>query len=281
MTLLQAIVLALLTALGACLPVSGAAHWKIAEKLMGMNAADPDLQFYKAMVYLGILLALLVFYRRQVLGLVREALVLTGLSRPYRRSRGVPPERRELIFFLFALVPLFFALIVRQTLFKLDQSDNALAVIAVLLALSGTVLFFADRGFRRTRDLSQMTLQDAVMLSVGQTFSVFPGLSRCGLTLSVGLMMGLDRSSALEFSGLLAIAAYLGAFVVQLLQAGSLGAHSVSAWVCVMGVALSCLASLGALRFLTAMARRHRLTVFSYWSWGAGIFALVLFLMSA
>lgn len=281
MTIVQAIVLALFTAAAAVLPVSGGAHWKIAEKLLGLNAADPSVQAYKAAVYFGVLISFLIVYRRQLIALLREALVLLGLSRPSRRTRGIPFERRELIFLLFAMIPLFFALIVRKTLFTLDQSDNALAYIAVLLALSGTILFFSDRGVRSRRDLTHMTLQDGIIMSAAQTFSVFPGLSRSALTLSAGMSLGLERCAALEFSGLLAVPAYFGAGIVQILQAKTLGDSILNPWMFLLGIMLAALTGSVVLTLFCRLAKHRRTSVFSYWSWGTGIFALILFLMSA
>ena len=78
-------------------------------------------------------------------------------------------------------------------------------LIAVMLALFGVVLFVVDRMARRTRDLEDITLRDAVIIGVAQAVALQPGVSRSGVTITAARGLGLNRESAARFSFLLSL----------------------------------------------------------------------------
>lgn len=126
-----------------------------------------------------------------------------------------------------------------------------------------------------------MTLSDAVYTGLAQILSLFPGLSRTGFTVSVLLSRGMDCSAAAEFAGLLGVPVLLGAGLVQLAAAKAGEGSFAAAPYLILGFALSSLASFFTLRVFTEHMSRRRPTGFAYWSWGAGILSLILFLISA
>ena len=95
------------------------------------------------------------------------------------------------------------------------------------------------------------------------------------------LHRGLDGPAAAEFTGLLSVPVFLAAGVVQLISAGSAEGSFAAAPFLILGFSLSALAGFFTHRFFTDLMARRRPSGFAYWSWGAGILALILFLISA
>ena len=267
MTVLAAILMSIAAGATEIFPVSGTGHLYILAKLLGVPASGAEFQSFRGMLYLGVAFSGVLFYRVQLYDMLRENLVLLGLARPGSRQRGESFARRMGQLLLFASMLMLPALL--------------LAIISVLFCLSGAVLYFAARGARGKRSVFQMTLPDGITAGLAQMLTLYPGLSRTAFPLSVLLFRGLDGPAAAEFTGLMGIPVFLAAGVVQLVSAGKANGSFASAPFLILGFALAALTGFFAHRFFTDWMTRRRPTAFAYWSWGAGILALILFLISA
>ena len=279
MNVLFLIPLAILTGFGGVLLISGDGVLLIFEKLLGVSELKLDFLGLAVILHLGNLLAVLLFYWRDVLRLSGELLKLLHIVKtPPAERRRQTVSRRELWMLLIALLPLLGALALIGPVRSLYQSENVLLAVGVLLIVNGLVLFFSERLYRGHRNEFSMRPLDALLIGLAQTVSVFPGLSRTGLTVGVGVACGLKRDYAVRFSSLLSIPAYLAALAAVLILGG--GAMLPEWWVCLAGVALSTLASYGALRMRQRFFAYGRSDFFSYWCWGAGILSVVLVLIT-
>lgn len=281
MTILAAVLLALAAGVTEIFPVSGSGHLYILAELLGVPVSGAVFQSFRAMLCLGVSFSGVLFYRTQLFDMVRENLVLLGLLRPGLRQRGEPFGRRLGQLLLLAFLPMLPALLLNSLRQRLEQGDFALAGIGLLLCVSGAVLYFAARGARGKRSIHQMTLSDALAAGLVQILSVFPGLSRVGLTAAVLLSRGLDGPAVAEFTGLMGIPVFFGAGVTQLISAAGRGTPMAGPAYLILGFALSAIAGFFALRFFTELMSRRRPTGFAFELWGAAILALILFLISA
>ena len=281
MTLLAAILLAITAGLTEIFPVSGSGHVFILAKLFGVSTAGAEFLSFRGMLYLGVAFGGILFYHTQIGDMLRESFVLLGLLRPSTRQRGIPFGRRLWMLLVLASLPMLPALLLNRLRLEMEQGAHALILISGLMCLSGAVLYFAARGSRGKRTIHEMTLSDAVCAGLLQTLTVYPGLSRAGFTAAILLGRGLDGPAAAEFSGLMGIPVFLAAGVVQLVSARGGGEAIAAVPYLILGFALSALTAFFTLRFFTDLMARRRPTGFAYWSWGAGILALILFLVSA
>ena len=281
MTIFAAVVLALAAGLAEIFPVSGTGHLYILAKLLGVPAVGAEFQSFRGMLYLGVAFSGVLFYRARLWDMLRENLVLFGLARPASRQRQEPFGRRLGQLLLFASLPMLPALLLNGLRLEMERGTHTLAILSGLLALSGVVLYFAARGARGRRDIYQMTLPDALLTGLLQMLSVYPGLSRSGLAVSVLLARGFDGASAAEFAGLMGIPVFLAAGIVQLASAGSAGGSFAAAPYMILGFALAALTGFFAHRLFADWMTRRRPTAFAYWSWGAALLSLILFLISA
>lgn len=281
MSILAAIVLALTAGITEIFPVSGTGHLYLFAKLLGVRAAEAEFQSFRAMLYFGVALGSCLFYHTQVGDILRENLVLLGVKRPAFRQRGEPFGRRLGLLLLMANLPMIPALLLNGLRLRVEQDAYTLAVISILLAFSGALLYFAARSARGRRSIHDMTLSDSLLVGAGQILTIFPGISRSGFTMDVLLNRGFDGAAAVEFSGILGIPAFIAAGIFTMISAGSAEGAVAAAPFLILGFSLSALSAFFTLRFFTDLMARRRPTGFAYWSWGAAILALILFLISA
>ena len=281
MSIFTAVLLALVMGITEIIPVSGTGHLYIFAKLLGMQTGGADFASFRGMLYLGVAFALLMFYHRRIWELMTDLLVLLGVRRPTALSRADEPGKRNALLLLIATAPMAPALLLGGLRTRIETGNHTLALVSLFLCLSGVVLFFATRSARGRKGSEELTLSDALWTGFFQIPTLFPGLSRAGITTSVLLNLGFEKYTALEFSGIMGIPVLLGAGLVQLVPALTSEAGPAQMPYLILGFALSALSAYFTLRILTLRLAHRRANIYAYWCWGAGILSLILFLVSA
>ncbi|MBL8548870.1 MAG: undecaprenyl-diphosphate phosphatase [Hyphomonadaceae bacterium] len=198
MGLLKAAILGVVQGLTEFLPVSSTGHLLIGAELLGYD--DPG-GLFTVMIQLGSILAIMWLYREKIWN------VVVGL--PTR-----PEARRFALMLFLAFLPavgigIFAAGYVKEVLY---ESFN---VIAWALILGGVAMLLIER-FRpapKVVDVDQTPIARAIGIGVFQCLALIPGVSRSGATIFGGLILGLDRRAAAEFSFFLAMPTMAAAFV--------------------------------------------------------------------
>ncbi len=231
MTIVQSIVLGIIQGLTEFLPVSSTAHLRIAPALLGWPDSGAA---FTAVIQLGTLLAVILFFLRDLLGMA------TALADPNRR-RG--PEGRLLLYLVVGTVPIGIAGVLLKH--AVEGPLRSLAIIGTSLIVVGLVMALVERLARHERTMDSLSLRDALIIGLGQTLALVPGVSRSGITLAFAMAIGLRREAAARFSFLLSIPAVAAAAIfeiptllhnrdvgISVLLAG-LGAASVSGYLCI------------------------------------------------
>jgi undecaprenyl-diphosphatase len=202
-TLLIAALLGVVQGLTEFLPVSSTAHLLIAGRLLGYD--DPG-GVFTVMIQLGSILAVMWLYR------VKLIRILTGL-------RSDPDSRHFVLMILVAFAPAVVA-----GAFLADYVTTVLydspTVIATTFVLGGLVMLVVER-YRRTPtvlDADRTPVLRALGIGACQVLALVPGVSRSGATIVGGMLMGLDRAAAAEFSFFLAMPTMTAAFAHSLLK---------------------------------------------------------------
>src|SRR3954453_16062746 len=190
MDALQAIVLGIVQGLTEFLPISSTAHLRIVPAFFGWE--DPGAAF-TAVVQLGTMLAVLVYFRRELWAIARAW--LGGLRDPAVRGTE---ESRLGWYLILGTVPIaVLGLAFKDTI---EHEFRTLELIGVAMVLFSVVLLEAERRGRRRRSLEDFTLRDGVLIGGAQALGLVPRVSRSGATISAGLLLDFDRTTAAPHS---------------------------------------------------------------------------------
>jgi undecaprenyl-diphosphatase len=204
--LLEAIVLGLVQGLTEFLPISSSAHLRIVAALSGWD--DPGAAF-TAVTQLGTEAAVLLFFRRDLWRIASGW--LRSLRRPQLRRSTDALMGWYLIVATVPIAVLGFAF-ERQ----IETGARNLWLIGASLILFALVLLYADRRGRHERPMESLRVRDGVAIGLAQSLALVPGVSRSGATMSVGLLLGLQRPAAARFGFLLAVPAVVLSGLFQL-----------------------------------------------------------------
>ncbi len=281
MELWQAIVLGIVQGLTEFLPISSSGHLIIFPWILGWET--PGLSF-DAALHLGTLLAVIVFFRREIMRMIKA--IPHALSNPVGllTAPGSTQADRDLdarlgLLIAVATIPGLVIGVLFET--RIDEffhtestSTRAISVIATMLIVIGLVMLLAERVGSRSRQIGRLNWLDAVLIGLAQALALIPGTSRSGATISAGLFRGLSRADAARFSFLAGMPLILGAGLKSVYEAASEGmsSHEVSLFVAggVSAALVGFMTIWGLLRFLE---RRSTLVFVIY----RIVFGLVLF----
>lgn len=260
----QAVFLAALQGATEFLPVSSSGHLILVPALLGW--ADQGLAF-DVMVHLGSLFAVMVYFRREVASILRATL---------GNLFGGPASAESRLGWqvAFATIPVGLA-----GFFFGDAIENALRnprYIAVTMIVFALLLWWVDRRNLQRRRLADLDWKDVLVLGVAQAISLMPGVSRSGMTMTAGLMMGMNRDAAARFSFLMAIPVIIlasGLKIVQLIQSG----EQVDWSLMLIGVLVSALVAFAVIHWFLGFIRRFSMAPFAvYLLLLGGVILLVL-----
>jgi undecaprenyl-diphosphatase len=230
MSTLHAIVLGIVQGLSEFLPISSSGHLALVQWLFGWDdfGGDETLETsFSVAVHLGTLLAVITYYRRDLVDIVGA-----GVGEVIRRQRPLSDNGRLAWLLVLSAIPA--ALIGSTFNDTFEQLDDRIGLIAVMLIVFGLVLLWADRR-NGTRVATQWNVRDALAMGLGQALALQPGVSRSGVTMTVGLGLRYRRDEAARLAFLMSIPVIAGAGVFQgleLVDAGGIpdGFHGAFFW---------------------------------------------------
>jgi undecaprenyl-diphosphatase len=252
----QALVMGIVQGLTEFLPISSSGHLILLPSLLGWDDPFIESLAFSVMLHLGTLLALIGYFARDLLGLIPAAI---GLVR--ERRIGDDPERRLVRNLALATLP---AAVLGYLLNDLVESTvRQPLVVALLLVVGAGILWLADRTSRRTAGLDAISSRGAISIGIAQALALLPGVSRSGISIAMGLAIGLEREAAARFSFLMAtpIIAGAGLFELRRLVAGG-EVTGTELGVVAVGFLAALLSGLIAIRFMLGYLRRHGLGIF-------------------
>jgi undecaprenyl-diphosphatase len=154
-------------------------------------------------------------------------------------------------------------------------------VIAFGLLVGSAIFVLADRVGTRLRYLDRVNAIDGLFVGTAQAIALIPGISRSGITISAGLLRGLDRADATRFAFLLATPIILGAGLKTLLDARKLAGLTAQLDVVAIGFVVSFVSGLAAVAFMVRYLKNHSLNVFVVYRVALAIVILVAVALGA
>jgi undecaprenyl-diphosphatase len=282
MTILQAIFLGLVQGLTEFIPVSSTAHLVFAARLVDLyGGADKTLQAEQttatiAVIQLGTLLAVLIYFARDIVNITR-AFIVDHLA--WLRGRTTPGEPKLSTdawlgwLVIVGSIPVGTVGLVLKKQIEGPFTKN-LWVIATMMIVVGVLMTIAELVGRRDHGMDQLRVNDALAVGSAQVLALIPGSSRSGSTIMGGLFAGLTRETAARFSFLLSIPAIAASGLLELKEAveklphGSYGALAVA-------TVVSGLVGYASIWFLLRYLRTHSTGVFIVYRVIVGVVILV------
>jgi undecaprenyl-diphosphatase len=228
MTLLQAIILGIVQGLTEFIPISSTAHLVFAARLIGLyNGVDAVLKAEQttatiAVIQLGTLLAVLIYFARDIVNIarafLRDHIALFSGRRRTNGSVQLSPDAWLGWLVILGSIPVAVVGLLFKHQIEGTFTKN-LWIIATMMIVVAVLLTIAEWVGKRERSMEQLGISDALVVGCSQVLALVPGSSRSGSTIMGGLFAGLTRETAARFSFLLSIPAIAASGVLELKEA--------------------------------------------------------------
>ena len=257
--MLVAIIWGLIQGLTEFLPVSSSGHLVIIPAFLteiGVDIDAPSISI-SAVLHLGTLIAVLAYYRQDVLRVLR--------------FRTDPEGRKIVLLVVVGTIPAVIGLPLANTL---DQFQGTVSNVGWTLMATGLILVVGERLARGARTLLDGRIPDAVVVGVAQAIALIPGISRSGITIAAGNGRRFEPTQAARYSFLLGIPVIAGAGASQipdLVGSGEFGLELL------VGMGVAAVSGYLAIAMLLAALRRVGLTPFAGYCLAIGLATVVVF----
>lgn len=256
------------------LPISSTGHMILLEEIMPMNVSKSFWSMFLVVIQLGAILAVVVLYWNKIF--------------PFKKNKEGKYTSVKSIWILWSkiLVATIPAAIIGLALD--DWIDAHLYngfVVAIMLILVGVAFIYIENRNKNMRpsvnSLSALSYKDALIIGLFQVVAaVLPGTSRSGATIVGGLMIGVSRAVAAEFTFFLAIPVMFGASILKLVKFG-LAFSVLEFFILVIGMVVAFFVSIFVIRFLMSYIKKHDFKVFGWYRIVLGAFVLIFFAIRA
>jgi len=252
MDLAGTVILALLQGFTEWLPISSSGHLVLAQTLIGLNA---PLGLY-AVLELGTLLPVILYFRKDLLCIIRAFLKADTNSRDFRFG----------LYVITGTIPTAaLGLLLREYFESLFSSPMAVAVGLLVTA----VLLASSKFGGRSYDID---LPRSLLIGLFQGFAIAPGISRSGATISVALMSGIQSREAFRYSFLLSIPAIIGANVLEFSSTLTIGYYSI------LGFFIAAATGYIAIKIVDRVLLKERFHLFSIYCFALALISLLVIL---
>ncbi|MFA7062123.1 MAG: undecaprenyl-diphosphatase UppP [Pedobacter sp.] len=268
MNLLHALVLGTLQGFTEVLPISSSAHLILVPWLL--KWPESGLTFDVAL-HLGTFIALAVYFRRDIVDLIFNTLEAIST-----RSFCSPAKRLPFLI-IAATVPA--AVIGKLFEHQVEEKFRANPLlIAAFLIIFGLLLGVVDMLGRKRRKLDEIKTGNALLIGLFQCLALIPGVSRSGITITAGLMLGFTRETAARFSFLMSLPIVAGAALLKTFSIFKHGIPAGEGWPMLVGIAASAITGYISVAFLLRFVQKRSLSPFVLYRVfiGAGLIIAIL-----
>lgn len=280
--ILKAVLMGVVEGITEWLPISSTGHMILLEELVQFKLSDSFLSMFRVVIQLGAILAVVVLYFDKLWPFRKPE--NPAIARGGAWQRLQPWLRPEVwrLWGLILIASLPAALIGLPLDDWMDEHLYNAPVVGAMLILYGVFFLVIENGrVPRITHMEQLTWKHAVIVGVWQVLALIPGTSRSGATIVGGLLLGLSRPVAAQFTFYLAIPVMAGAsglkLVKYLLEGGSFMALELS--VLFNGMAVAFVVSMLCIGFLMRYVKKHTFKPFGWYRIALGVLVLTAALL--
>lgn len=274
MTVFDAIVQGIIQGATEFLPVSSSGHLSLFNHFTGASGEEAVLTTIT--LHLGTLIAVFIAFWDKIKRLVAEGVKMLGDIFTGKFSfKNLDGERRMIMMIIASILPLFPFYLFRS-FFTGVQNDGDICVEGLCFLYTAVILTVGDRISIKNRekglgkDCTGVKLPEALIIGAFQGVALLPGVSRSGSTISAGLMSGLKRSEAVEYSFILGIPVILAAAVTEIPHiAGE--SSNIEVVPLLVGMAAAAVSGYFAIRLIRLLMKSDKFGIFAVYTFILGI----------
>lgn len=277
MNFIQAILMGIVQGLSEFLPISSSAHlvftsnfYKVIKNIPIVQSSNEEV-FFDIMVHLGTLIAVLIFFRKDVLNILKA--MWHAL-----KTKNWDDKEAKLGLFIMAgtVITVMLALPINEIAEKLVYTPS---IVGILLFITGFTLLYSEYKSKKLEEKKEeVSLKTSILIGLAQGLAALPGFSRSGWTIATGLFCGLDRVTAARYSFLLSIPIILGASMVYPLIKIDIHEAIQYNWSAIIaGTVVSAIVGYLCIKYFMKFISRFSLAIFGYYCIITGIATAVFF----
>lgn len=264
------------------LPISSTGHLILVEQFLKFNqVSDGFWEMFQVVIQLGAILAVVLLYFKDIWPFTKnkeKAIKKTGILSIFNKKIMNLWGK-----ILVACVPAAIIGLAFDDVFEaLFYNPTCIAIALIVFGIAFIIIenWNAKRKGKLKEESTQITYKDALIIGVFQLIAaIFPGTSRSGATIIGGLLIGLSRPNAAEFTFYLAIPTMVGASLLKLLKFG-LAFTGTEIAILLVGMIVAFVVSVIVIKFLMNYIKKHNFKVFGYYRIVLGILVLGYFLIN-
>jgi len=264
MSIIQAIILGIIQGLTELLPISSSAHLTLIPWIFNWtNSENFNLAFeaFDVALHAGTLFAIIIFFFKDWITLIKG-----GLNSVVKKEKSF--EGKMFWYLVLATIP---GGIIGFILDKfMEDILTKPLIIAIALIVMGMILYFVDKKSKSDIDYEHMTLKQTFLIGLSQALAFIPGVSRSGVTMTTGRLMGIKRESVAKYSFLLSTPIVFAATIFKFKD-------FVFSIPFIIGVIISFLVGLVVIKFLLDYLKKGSFKAFAIYRVIFGIIILALY----
>ena len=270
MTLIEAIICGIVQGAAEFLPISSSGHLALLHAMFGLSDPETCMTF-DVMLHLATLAAVVCVYSRDVLALIKAFFTIIGKIFSGRGKELTGTERFAL-YIVVATLPLGLAFFAKDAVTGVAATPR---VVGILLLINGFVLLIGDRAGRGCATAESLGAGRALAVGAFQLAAVVPGLSRSGMTVTGGLVCGLERTQAVRFSFIMSIPAILGANIMNVAEIIKTPVERSQLGIYAVGMIFAAVTGFFALKLVDFIARKNKISLFAIYCFAVGTAAVI------
>ncbi len=275
MNIFQAIILGIVQGLTEFLPVSSSGHLAIIQNLFHINT-DGGLLF-DVLLHIGTLIAIFLVFWKDIVKLVIE---FFGIIADFFRRFSDPDlivlssaYRKFVLLIIVSTIPTGILGYVGRHF--VSYASTTLIIPGIGLIITSVLLFICDRIGDGRNGIKKISYLNAFEIGMAQGVATIPGISRSGATISVCLMLGIKKETAVKYSFIMSIPAVIGAAILELKDLGGTTVTVSTVIAYVIGMIVSAVVGYFAIRFMIGVVRRKKYIYFSIYCMVIGLVAVI------
>ena len=271
MDIMQALILGIVQGLTELLPVSSSAHLNLFPWLFNWGSLTES---FDVALHIGTLFAILAFFAKDWILLIKG-----GYNQVIKKEKTT--EGKIFWYIVIATIPAGILSLLLDKIsekiiemtsntFKIEQINVEMILIAIALIVMGIILYIVDKKSKSNVEYKDITLKQSILISISQALAAaFPGVSRSGITMTVGRKMQIDRESVAKYSFLLSTPIVAAAALYEM-------KHFVFDLSFFIGVLASFIVGLFVIKFLLNYLKKGSFKVFAIYRVVLGIIIIAM-----